>query len=349
MQARILFLTDLHKRDTDFTTITGYTSAIDCVQEDILRFIKDNNVTHLIIGGDWYDKGYRSINRAYNDRYYDEAISAAVNGNVYLCRGNHIYLERDSNPEMYLIQPCPDMPLAKNIKMPEKQLFKTPPYVQIGPIQISLFHFSKDNKNYVMERNPETTFHIGVFHDDVMIPSSVRQAAGDMQYTTTSALAAYYNNLDLAICNHIHMAVGRVDIHLTNKKVPCYIPGALCITANKLNEIHDSVQLPLITLEDDDKVRMQLATFSLHTELLKMYDKKAATSADTKSAVAGKKAFGELKTVLAADPTIMNSLKDALISKHYTPEHLKVIQEIYDNNISVNALIKRLESIRQEA
>ena len=80
-----------------------------------------------------------------------------------------------------------------------------------------------------------------------------------------------------------------------------------------------------------------------------MYDKKAATSADTKSAVTGKKAFGELKTVLAADPTVMNSLKDALISKHYTPEHLKVIQEIYDNNISVNALIKRLESIRQEA
>ena len=179
MQARILFLTDLHKRDTDFTTIVGYTKAIEQVQEDILAFVEKHNVTHIVIGGDWYDKGYRNINRTLNDINYDRAISKAVNGNVFLCRGNHLYIERDSNPEMYIIQPCEAMPLIHNIRHQGEPIFQSPDVIQIGPIQISLFHFSKDVKDYVVPRNAETEFHIGVYHDDVMLPSSVRQMAGD--------------------------------------------------------------------------------------------------------------------------------------------------------------------------
>ena len=36
MRARILFVSDLHKRDCDFSTIAGYTKAVDAVQRDIL-------------------------------------------------------------------------------------------------------------------------------------------------------------------------------------------------------------------------------------------------------------------------------------------------------------------------
>lgn len=105
MRARILFVSDLHKRDCDFSTIAGYTKAVDAVQRDILSFIKQKGITHLVSLGDWYDKGYRSINRSNNDRNLDEDLSKAVNGNFYICLGNHFFLERDNNPEMYLIQP----------------------------------------------------------------------------------------------------------------------------------------------------------------------------------------------------------------------------------------------------
>lgn len=342
MQARILFVTDLHKRDTDFTTVVGYTSAIDRVQEDLLNFIKNNGVTHLILGGDWYDKGYRSINRTFNDHYYDEALAHAVNGNVYLCRGNHLYLERDSNPEMYLIQPCREMPLAKSIKMPEEQLFKTPPYVQIGPVQISLFHFHKEDKTYVRERNPETKFHVGVFHDDCVLPSSVRQISGDIGYTTTSSLAYYYSNLDLAVCNHIHMAVGRVDIQLTEKKVPAYIPGSLCITRNKQNELHSSVQLPLLTIEDDDSVKLQLATFSLHMEMLKLYNKKEATMSD--KSVAYRPSQEVQNAFSEATAGVAGSLREALIRKRYSPEYLQIVNEAYYNDLDVRKLLNHINN-----
>ena len=48
MRARILFVSDLHKRDCDFSTIAGYTKAIDAVQRDILSFIKQRGITHLV-------------------------------------------------------------------------------------------------------------------------------------------------------------------------------------------------------------------------------------------------------------------------------------------------------------
>lgn len=324
MQARILFLTDLHKRDTDFTTIIGYTKAIDRVQDDILGFIQRQNVTHVVIGGDWYDKGYRNINRTFNDMNYDRALRDAVNGNVYLCRGNHLYIERDSNPEMYIIQPCPAMPLIHNIRTDGEPIFKSPDSLQIGPIQISLFHFSKDDKRYYTERQPETTFHIGVYHDDCMLPSSVRQMSGDHGMTSSDDLNKYFGNIDLAICNHIHTAVGMLKVPVNGHNVPMFIPGSLCITKNQPSEIHSEVQLPVVTLEDDNTVRVSTATFSLHLDMLKMYKKTETKALDgeTKTSQAVQK---EVREVLSVRPSA--SLKEVLINKGYSASDLQMVDE----------------------
>lgn len=323
MQARILFLTDLHKRDTDFTTIVGYTKAIDRVQDDILEFVAKHNVTHIVIGGDWYDKGYRSINRTFNDMNYDKAISDSVNGNVFLCRGNHLFIERDSNPEMYIIQPCEAMPLINNIRHQETPIFKSPDSIQIGPIQISLFHFSKDVKDYIMERNPETEFHIGVYHDDVMLPSSVRQSDGDHGMTSSKDLDYYFGNIDLAICNHIHTSVGQVKVPSMGRTVPMLIPGALCITQNQKSQIHSEVMLPVVTLEDDNTVRVSLAKFLTHLDMLKLYKKKETKALGEEGvAHASQK---EISEILTARPTA--SLKETLINKGYSETDLQLIDE----------------------
>lgn len=331
MQARILFLTDLHKRDTDFTTITGYTKAVDAVQEDILEAIKCNNITHLVIGGDWYDKGYRSINRVFNDSNYDKLLHDAVNGNVYLCRGNHLFLERDSNPEMYLIQPCEAMPPVHPIKTTETPLFKSPDTLQIGPLQISLFHFDKLNKGYVAKRLPETTYHIGVFHDDCVLPTSIRQASGDHGITETTALSTYYNNIDLAICNHIHMAVGLTHIGVLGRQVPVFIPGSLCITKNQPSELHSSVKLPVVTLEDDNTVHVQTLNMSLHTELLRIFDKK-----ETVKGNGAKQILNVNPTEISAmfSPKENISFKQLLIRKGYSARVIELVDKAAKTGIT---------------
>ena len=335
MQARILFLTDLHKRDTDFTTIIGYTKAIDAVQEDILNFIARNHVTHVVLGGDWYDKGYRNINRTFNDINYDKLLSDSVNGNVYICRGNHLYLERDSNPEMYLIQPCEAMPPIHPIKVPDKPVFQSPDIVQIGPIQISLFHFNKENKCYRAWRNAETRFHIGVYHDDVMLPSSVRNLYGDKGLTSSDDLQYYFENIDLGVCNHIHSAIGQVKVPLINRSIPLMIPGSLCITKNQASELHDHVELPVITLEDDDSVRVSVANFSVHLEMLKLYKKKEST----KDIFEDVKLPGFIPTsdnISPYSPKSNGSLKDALLSKGYTAADIQLVDEAYNHEVGTS-------------
>ena len=337
MQARILFLTDLHKRDTDFTTIVGYTKAVDAVQEDILAFVAKNNVTHIVIGGDWYDKGYRNINRTFNDYNYDKAIHDCVNGNVYLCRGNHLFLERDSNPEMYIIQPCEAMPLLHPIKHQGRPLFLSPNVLQIGPIQISLFHFSKE-KNYVVDRNPETTFHIGVYHDDVMLPSSIRSASGDHGITSSHDLEHYFSNIDLAICNHIHTAVGQLSIPLLTRKVPMFIPGSLAITKNQPSELHSSVQLPVVTLNDDNTVKVSVAKFDLHMELLKLYKKNETEALNNEHPVLKTiKSNKQIAEVLSQRPS--TSLKEVLIGKGYTSDLMQMVDEAASGTLSASTAL----------
>ena len=273
--ARILFISDLHKRYKDSTSIKGQVEASQLVQEDLIAFNKANGITHNVIMGDWYDRGFHGLGQAYGAIEMDRRLSASVNGNVYLCVGNHFYLERDENPEMYIIQPNDMFKPQFNIPVPEEPLFKVVPSLQFGTVQISFFHFNKLSKNYIAQRNPDCTFHIGVYHDDAVVPGWVREMDGYSGTVSTTYLNGIYENVDLALHGHIHTKIGMANIELNNgKKVPMCIPGALSITQNSEKYKHTEVQLPLIEIDDDYTVKFKLATFSTHMDKLRFYNTK---------------------------------------------------------------------------
>ena len=162
MSARILFISDLHKRYCDSTNVKGQLVAQQKIQEDIINFNKAYGVTHNIVLGDWYDRGFHGIGQAYGAMEMDRRISASVNGQVYLCVGNHFYLERDENPEMYIIQPNPFIRPSISIPVPEKPIFNVVPCMNMNGVQVSFVHFNKTNKDYVTHRDPSVKFHIGI-------------------------------------------------------------------------------------------------------------------------------------------------------------------------------------------
>lgn len=275
MLARILFISDLHKRYKDSESIRGQIEASECVQNDIIAFNKEHGVTHNIIMGDWYDRGFHGLGQAYGAMEMDRRLSASVNGNVYLCIGNHFYLERDENPEMYIIQPNTLYKPMYNIPLPETPIFRCVPQLRIGGVQIDFFHFNKLNKQYVAYREPDTTFHIGVYHDDACVPSWVREQEGYSTKTAQGYLNEIYGNIDLALHGHIHTAIGMTNVAIQNgRKIPLCIPGALGIVQNKESVKHPSVQLPVVDIHEDGTVTMKLAKFSTHIEMMKFASKK---------------------------------------------------------------------------
>lgn len=322
MRASILFVSDLHKRDCDFSTIAGYTKAVDAVQQDILSFIKQRGITHLVSMGDWYDKGYRSINRSNNDRNLDEDLSRAVNGNFYICLGNHFFLERDNNPEMYLIQPSqrykPSQPIYATTPV-----IRAVPSLRIGSLQISFFHYSKENKDYIIERDPAVSYHIGVYHDDVVVPTQQRNDAGFRGSTMTSYLDNTFANIDLAIVGHIHTPVGVFHIQSQGRKLPMIVPGSLSITSSGSNHLHTEVNLPVVEVADDGKISCSLYPFHLHANLLRFYQRKDKPI----------KADMPEQVVMEIPKTV--SLADYLRARGFHENHLRLVDAASESYIDV--------------
>ena len=277
MLQKSIIYTDRHKRDKDFETIGNYLKMTHLISMDLLNYVKTNNITYGISAGDLYDKGFSEVGPSYKDSLDDIKLSEALKGNSYITIGNHLFLDRDRNPELYLIQPNDKYKPKTPVEITE-QVIKCVDYIIIGNVQFSFFHFTKDDaKMYIRKREPGVKYHVGIYHDDCVVPMSVRKACGIAATTNNDYLAAVYADIDFAIVGHIHTKIGMTNLILNGRKVPILIPGALTITKNQPSEIHTSVELPVFTIDDEDPdypLTIDLVPFSLHTEVLQFHKKK---------------------------------------------------------------------------
>ena len=343
MQANVLVYTDRHKRDRDFETIGNYVTVSRMIDKDLQNTVREKNITHLISTGDDYDKGYRATHATYNDIMTETELTASVNGNRYEAIGNHLFLERDSNPEMYLIQPCAKYPTKFKVEQ-EKPLIKVVDTLIVGCVQFSFFHFDKDNKNYVAERDPNVKYHIGIYHDDCVVPSSVRQKVGMKTGVNSSYLTKIFANIDIAVVGHIHFAIGQVNIDLPSlsKKVPMFIPGSLALTSTHPGEFHTSVNLPLFKITETS-LTLELVNFNLYTNKLSFHKKKTKEIPKELAVLLGDLAVDSLtaEASLQLKLGVTKSVTDYMTS-HGCSELQKAIYE----HAAINSLsLKKLEQM----
>lgn len=344
MLAKILFITDLHKRWKDSESIKGSMVVQQKIQEDIIAFNKSEGITHNVILGDWYDRGFHGLCQSWGATEMDRRVSASVNGNVYLCIGNHFYLERDENPEMYVIQPNPYIKPQYDIPLPEEPIFRVVPRLLIGRVLIDFFHFSKLNKEYVGSRNRDIKFHIGVYHDDATVPGWVSELDGYTGFSTQSYYNRVYSNIDLAIHGHIHSKIGVVKLPLDDgREVPLYIPGSLGITQNKDSMKHTDVDLPVIEIDDDSEVKISTAKFSNYLSDLRFVESKKKKKKKTLIAE-GMLPVGDV--AITAHSASMASLSTYLMKKGYSETHMRIINEARNGTLTVPKVIRMLSEVK---
>lgn len=338
MLARVLFITDLHKRYKDMVSIKGNVQVQHKIQKDIVEFNVANHVTHNVIAGDWYDRGFHGIGQAYSAMEEDRMISKSVNGNVYLCLGNHFYLERDDNPEMYIIQPCNHVKPKDILQCAEKPIFNVVPSLRIGSVQISFFHFSKLNKAYRCPREEGVTFHIGVYHDDVCVPAWVREREGFGGMSSVYELNQLYSNIDLAVHGHIHTDIGYVPLELNSGRVvPLYIPGSLGISQNKDSIKHKEVKLPMIDINEDGTVTVHVVSFSTHIDELRFYN------VDSKKPK--KKLITDRSVKLNTTGDMPSNLPSYLQSVGYSDQRLKLVSQAIAGNLDLTTAIAIISEV----
>jgi len=340
MLARILCIPDLHKRYIDSANIKGQVMAIKHVQQDLINLNTSYEFTHNILLGDWYHKGYHSVGHAWSDIQDDRKLSESVNGNVYLTIGNHAYLERDNNPEMYVIQPNDLIHPSFDIATPDKPIFNVVPQLQIGNVQIDFFHFSKINKDYIAPRNPGVTYRIGIYHDDCVVPGWVREKEGYLSGSVSQVyLNKIYEDIDLAIIGHIHTEIGVVKVELNNgRTVPLIIPGSLGITSSAENQRHAYVKLPVLEIEDDSTVSFKQIKQSTHLECMTFIVKQKPIVSQSTDDIKDTEVFTQ-KNLL--------NVSEFMRSKGYDETSLKLVHMVSNTAVSLNDLIEFIQKEQQ--
>lgn len=309
--AKVMLVPDRHRRGRDLSSIKGYIKAQDAVTEDIFNLIEEEHITHIISLGDAYDRGYSGIGEAYKDILDDVVLNEMVKGNYYTVIGNHTFLDRDSNPEFYLTQPNNLYEFnTLNGRKIRKNIIRVVPELVIGPVQISFYHYRKEEKDKVYTSpiiNSNIRYHVGIYHDDVVVPQSVRVACGIKTHVSSDYINSIYENITQAFIGHIHTKIGLCKIPLkTGRHVEAYIPGALTMTSSKESEYHEYINLPILEIYSD-KMLVTFRKLSTHTEHMVVYkeaSKVTENSPETYVKTESKKQFKlDKETVIEAMST----------------------------------------------
>jgi hypothetical protein len=332
---RALGISDLHKRDVDFNPIGGYTLATDLVMEDLLDFAKHEKIDYVFYFGDVFDKGYRSIRASYSHENQLREMGSIVKDNQFLCLGNHFFIERDSNPEIYMIQPNERYAPAEKV-WAKTPILKVVDTLNIGCMQFSFFHYNKKDKYYVAERSSGVKHHVGIYHDDVAIPASIRKRAGVPCETESGYYEQIYSNVDTACFGHWHLPIGVEYLLLNGRKIPMIIPGSLCVT--KSDELHKSVKLPVWNISDN-AWSIEFHEFSLHIDKLKLYGGKAEKTVPDGFTVDddnyGSKSIEILSDSIATHLSLIEYLK----SEGFTDLDLDYIRKAADGSVDFKSAI----------
>lgn len=277
-EGTVLIYTDFHKRYKDFTSIKGYCKALRQVDKDLINLVDKHDINIAISAGDLYDGGYAKISSTIRDTFSTNRLTEKVNGNHFITLGNHFFLERDSNPEMYLIQPNSKYTPREDYYAEEPVIYAVDS-ILVGCVQFSFFHYSKTNKDYVAERDPRALYHVGIYHDTKVVPSAAREKCGIYSEVSSEYLNKIFANVDLAVIGHIHEPIGVVNMLIKGRTVPAIIPGSLCIC--KSNEVHSSIKLPIFKCEKD-VMSLLFESVSTHSEMLTIVDSKDNKKEDIK-------------------------------------------------------------------
>lgn len=344
MLAKILYVSDMHKRWKDSESVKGILEIQNIQQQELIDYVKLNHITHVFLGGDWYDRGFHGLGYAFGQHEMDRRLSRAVNGEVYLCVGNHFYLERDENPEMYTIQPNELIKTELNIPLPETPIFKCVKQLIIGTVQIDFFHYSKTNKEYYTAVQPGITYHIGLYHDDLVCPAYVREMEGYHSNVGQDYYNKVFSNVDIALCGHIHSKVGLTQMTLLNgRNVPLYIPGSMHATRNVDIEKHSIVSLPVICIDDDSTITYHQADFNTHLDELRFYAGKKTKKREHEHVDAVVSNYINR----AHTPQTARSLGSYLQANGYTQGRLRFVESAMRGDLSFSNAVNLLTALQE--
>lgn len=350
MKRKILFAGDLHKRMKDISTIRGYMHVCVSVQHEIMRILREEGFTDFISLGDWFDRGYGSdVAAALAHTDIDRELAEQMNGNFYGLIGNHIRINMDSNPELFLIQPHSYFKSRHKVHR-STQIMKTPDRLDINGASIYFMHYNKDAKDagdYKPMLNPESKYNIAIFHTPMIIPTMNLHRMGLTQFANeNSKIGVALENIDLAIVGDIHKPLGTFTINKADgTSTTMIVPGSLTNTDAGLGSRHNTIDMPVVEIDDDGAVSLSYRTIDLQTNRLTFMEKTSSSVTDgkMKSLYGNNKAElyenNESTTFVGAGSISGLSMNAFMQEQNYTATDKALIRAVLHEPENVNKMV----------
>lgn len=346
--AKVLFAGDLHKKAKDPDNIIGYVDNNVAVQTKLMEILKEDSYTHFVSLGDWYDRGFvNDLSAGFSATDMDMQMNRALKGNFYGVIGNHIRLRMDSNPELFLIQPHPTLTTRHPVYRHE-QIIKTPEYIRIGDVQISLMHFNFNRKTlggYKPIRQEWANRHIVIFHTPWIIPNQQLAKANLHANTyTSSAIGDCLQGVDLAICGDIHKPLGKFTVEHQYGATLMIVPGSLTNSSVDKNSRHYIIYMPTVDIYDDGTFELSFKEFDMMTNMLVFkQDKELAKNTKLDGIRAKRKQElienGTMEATFDRSAPDAFSLDQLIRRKGYSDKDVRMIDSIFSNPIDVAKLV----------
>lgn len=348
MTEYVMFAGDLHKRSKDITTIEGYVACCYAVQMALMEELHNRSIGYFVSLGDWYDRGYSDdVSASLADYDLDVQMSRQLKGNFYGVIGNHIRLSMDSNPELHLIQPHEQFKSRRATARGE-QIIKTPDVLRIKDVQISLMHYKTDTDDAFMfkpTREPWAKYHIAVFHTQSVIPNTalINTTYG---YNTSSntKIGHVLAGVDLAIVGHVHDAIGQFTVNTETGSTIMIVPGSLTnVNAGEAGR-HTSINIPIVSIDDDSNVRLEYLPFDLKTNMVTFKKKNLEESREKLRSLRGKPqedlrdVVSSVAALTCGDETL-TSLNAFMAAHGYTQMDKELVKAVLEEPDNIERLM----------
>ena len=247
--ASILEIPDPHFYDKNIGSTVGYADESLEIMKAVIQACEEHNITHTVWGGDIFHARLAQMEFfAEICKGFDAIQSMGIN--VYSAKGNHDMSAKFKYSFFDLLVDLGLISSEKKFSIGEN-----------NEVTINIFDYANSTDEIKCGRDKNNIVNIGVYHNNIVeIGVCEEEIIGPRIDPEKTSI---FDNIDVAILNHIHSRMGdRVSL-INGKAVRLITPGSVGRTGSHACHMREDAVLPKITIYDDYSIGISYITIFL--------------------------------------------------------------------------------------
>lgn len=237
---RLLNIPDLHLYDKNISSTVDYKDECIRILEAVVSIVEKEELDAVVIGGDMYHGMLTKLDFYLETIKYIKRLKEKMDDNLLTIKGNHDISAKHSFTFYDLTVESLNLNRERTIS-----------YCN-GNVVVNLFDYTDSISNLVRSRAEDCKVHIGIYHNFITPKGLMLNATDKVKFYPEDS--NIFDNIDVAIINHIHAQGGLTECVVNGNKLKVLIPGSLNRISLSESHLRNNAFLPLVEVDDEFNV-----------------------------------------------------------------------------------------------